>query len=52
MAGDTPGRPWTVWLADELRGDFRTAEDQAKIAHGVQFSGRRQAEDQMEPGAS
>ena len=52
MAGNTPTRPWTAWPGDELRGNLHTSEDQAKIAHGVWFSSRRQAEDQMEAEAS
>jgi hypothetical protein len=52
MAGDTPARLWTAWLGDELRRDFRAAEDQVKIARGVWFSGQRQAQDQMEAEAS
>ena len=52
MAGNTPARPRTAWLGEELRGDFRTSEDQAKIARGVWPGGRRHAQDQMEAEAS
>jgi hypothetical protein len=47
MAGNTPAWPWAAWPGNELRGDFHTAEDQAKTAHGVWLDGRRQAKDQM-----
>ena len=52
MAGNPAAPPSAVWLGDELRGDFRTAEHQAKTAQGRCFSGRRQAEDQREAKAS
>ena len=52
MAGNTPARPWAAWRGDELRGEFHTAEDQAKTAHGVWRGGGRQAEDQMEAEAT
>jgi hypothetical protein len=52
MTGNTPARPSAFWLGDELRGDFRTAEHQAKTAHGLWFSGPRQAETQTEANAS
>jgi hypothetical protein len=52
MAGNTPARPSAAWLGDELRGDVRTAEHQANIAHGLWFSGLRQAEDRREAKAS
>jgi hypothetical protein len=52
MKSNIAAKPWAVWPGDELHGDFHTAEDQATIAHGVWFSGRRQAEDQMEAEAS
>ena len=52
MAGNTPARLSAVWLDDELRGDVRTAEHQAKTAHGRWFSGPRQAENQAEGKAS
>ena len=29
-AGNTPSRPWAVWVSDEFYGDFRTVGDQAK----------------------
>jgi hypothetical protein len=48
MAGNPAAPPSAVWLGDELRGDFRTAEHQVKVAQGLWFSGRRQAEDQTE----
>jgi hypothetical protein len=48
MAGDTPARLSAAWPGDELRGDLRTAEYQAKTAHGPWFSGPRQAENQTE----
>jgi len=48
MASNTPAQPWTVWPGDELRGDFHTAGDKAKTAHGVWLCGRQQAQDQME----
>jgi hypothetical protein len=52
MADNTPARPWAVWLSGELHGDFPTAESQAKIAHGIWFSGQQQTENQMEAEAS
>jgi hypothetical protein len=52
MAGYTPTRPLAVWLGDELRGDVRTAEHPAKTAHGLWFSGPRQAEDPRKGKAS
>ena len=44
MTGNTP--------AHELYEDFGVAEDQSTIAHGVWFSARRQAENQLETEAS
>jgi hypothetical protein len=52
MASNTPARPWTFWPADELHGDFNTAEDQATTAHGTWLGGRQYAKDQMEARAS
>ena len=51
MAGNTSGRPWAVWPGGE-HGDFRSPGRQAKIAHGIWFSGPQQTENQMEAGAS
>jgi hypothetical protein len=52
MASNTPAQPWPAWPGDELSGDFRTSEDQAKTARGVWLGGGRQAEDQMETEAT
>jgi hypothetical protein len=52
MASSTPPRPRTAWLGRDFCGDSRPSKVQAQIARGVGFSGRRQAEHQMEAEAS
>jgi hypothetical protein len=52
MAGNPSARPSAAWLGDGLRGDVRTAGHPAKTAHGIWFSGPRQAEDSRKGKAS
>jgi hypothetical protein len=49
MAVDPPARPWAVWLGDELYGDFRTAEDQARAVTEAVQAGEPVANSRWDP---